>query len=96
MIPEPQTKRDAKLWMLDNVWRERCPQGHLLIPTEEELRWDHHPEGKGMSVRRTDMLRTVYCDYCWMNVSNVALTETVRLTKEYCELLLWGPNGTRE
>jgi hypothetical protein len=94
MIPEPQTKKAAKSWMLEHVWRERCASGHLLIPTEEELEWNHHDDGKSMSVRRTPVLRTVYCDYCWMNMEHVALRETIRLTKEYCDVLVWGGHGS--
>jgi hypothetical protein len=94
MIPELRTKKAAKLWMLEHVWAERCPVGHIMIPTDQELEWYHHKDSGGMSVNRQRALRSVYCDYCWMKVEHVALRETVRLTQEYLNIVVWGKHGS--
>lgn len=95
MIPETGTKREIKTWMVGNVWADRCWAGHVLIPTAEELTWYHHIDNKGMSIGRNEF-SPLQCSHCRVLVDWRITNENVRLTKEYCELLLWGPNGARE
>ncbi len=96
MIPEPKTKKAAKRWLLDELWYIPCPHGHVTIPADE-LTWHHHGDSTGMSVDCPDWKRDfAECDYCFHLIQHLALKETMRLTKEYLEWFMWGPDGTRK
>lgn len=96
MVPELGQRKKFKAWVLDEVWRVNCPHGHIFIPAKE-LAWTHHADAEGMSVdcpgRWHDHMD---CDYCFNSTQHLVLKETVRLTREYLELFMWGPNGTGE